>query len=177
MNRVWGPTHGRDAHATMRLRDAVLILVTGIIALVPVLPVSAGAAAEPWWDARWAFCLPLKVDAGAWDRTEAPAEVFANFTGLLAQAGHGGTVIPDSLRLFEAGSEGTLTPVHWQPWSIPIKPDVTRHWSGIGRSTKAPARSPTTPQSSPITRCCSVRPGCPKAGWPGRWRSTARAIM
>jgi hypothetical protein len=90
-------------------------LAIAIITLVGALPASGGAnLPEPWWDSNWAFCVPLEVDAGAWGRTDAPAEIFINFTGLLAQAGHGRTVIPDSLRLFEASPAGVLTAVPCQ---------------------------------------------------------------
>lgn len=91
------------------------ITTVSVIALAAVLPASADTNLPgSWWNPKWAFCVPLSVEVGPWERTDAPAETFINFTTLLAQAGQSGTVIPESLRLFEVDLNGTLAAVPCQ---------------------------------------------------------------
>lgn len=54
-----------------------------------------------WWNALWAYRLPLTVSAGPYARSDKPAEAELNFTELLQALGADGALDVNSLRVVE----------------------------------------------------------------------------
>lgn len=60
-----------------------------------------------WWDTRYHFRAPITVDPHVYERVDHVVEKSINFTTLLSQAGGGGALIDNSIRVIETNSDGT----------------------------------------------------------------------
>ncbi|MFN0158701.1 MAG: immunoglobulin domain-containing protein [Bacteroidota bacterium] len=59
----------------------------------------------PWWNAKWAFRVPLRIHAAGYQRVNKPIESAMNFTGALATLGHfASTFDVNSMRVIEVDS-------------------------------------------------------------------------
>ncbi len=67
-------------------------------------------AAAPWWDTQWDYRAPLTAFPASVDRTNKIIEQTLDFSALMAAAGSGGpTFDPNSIRVVEVDSNGTVT--------------------------------------------------------------------
>ena len=62
-----------------------------------------------WWDDTWLYRMPVTVNTGAHERTNAPIELAVNFTDELTDVGaSGSTFDPNSVRVVEYTSAGDM---------------------------------------------------------------------
>jgi hypothetical protein len=88
----------------------IFMLAATLLATVPAHAGTQPAFQSPsgWWDTRWSYRLPLTVGGGGAARTNKLVDVSVNFTQALAGYSISGTFDPNSLRVLEVDSNGTL---------------------------------------------------------------------